>query len=230
MSKLLIFKSFSNKEEALRTAATLENNGIQVDLEENLAQLDSNFIGQHYSNPYCIKIPGDSFEKASEILMKYTVINLDEVDKDYMLLSFSNEELMDVLVHNDDWGIYNYKLAEALLKERGIDIPFKKIEEAQAEAREAIAKPIKYDIYWLILGYIFALLSFSTLYAGFLFAFPTLCALIIGYLLFFSKKTLTDGSRIKTYERTFRIHGLIIFVLTIIVSLVRLVLLYSSNQ
>lgn len=233
MENLLVFETYFDKEQALRTAATLENNGIFVAVEENLSPLDSNFIGQQFNNPYSVKIPGSQFEKAGDILLKHTIINLDEVEPDYILMTFSNEELKDVLKNKKEWGVYNYKLAEKLLEQRGVSIIPEVIAKAQMQKQYEEAQPKQYDIYWIVIGYLMALLTLGAVFTGFysyiVFAFPSLFALVIGFMLFSSKKTLTDGSRVYIYNKTSRLNGLMIFLIAVTISIIRIFGLIKYN-
>ena len=225
MENLLNFQQFTEKDQAIRTAATLEKKGIYVDVEENLGALDSNFIGQQFQSPYILKVRGSDFTRARSILMESTVINLEEVDEDYMLLQFSDDELIDVMSNIEDWGVYNYKLAEVLLRQRDVAIPFEQIEAAEQSRLEEKAKPSSFSIVWILLGYIVTFWG-SGLY-GYLqtssFNFvvvPSFFALIIGWLLTFSKRTLPDGSRRFYFNRFARVNGGIIFVSSIVLYLI----------
>ena len=233
MEKLLVFETFFEKEQALRTAATLENNGIFVSIEENLSPLDSNFIGQQFNNPYSLKIPGHQFEKAHDILNSQTKINLDDVDPDYVLLSFTDEELIDVLKNRKEWGVYNFKLAEKLLQSRGVPVSADAVAKAQILKEQEHAQPVQYDTYWIVIGYAMVILSLAVTYSDnfyspVFFTFPMLFALVVGFWLFFSKKTLSNGTRVFMYNRTSRLNGLIIFCLAIIVSLTRFLSVVTS--
>jgi len=65
---LLAFRTFADKEHAEHTAGLLRDKSIPVELEEPSPLLDSNFIGQRFSDPFVLKIPGAFFETANRIL------------------------------------------------------------------------------------------------------------------------------------------------------------------
>lgn len=224
MEELLVFQSFTDKEQALRTAATLENHHVFVAIEENLMPLDSNFLGQQFSNPYVLKIPANEFIRADEILMEHTVVDINEVDKDYMLLSFTSEELIEVMKHRDDWGIYNYKLAGILLQQRNVPVTQHEITAAREQTFAEAAQPKSYDTFWLIFGYIMALFAGYVVYTEIntvIFTFPALFALVVGARLFLSRKTLSDGTRIPAYRFSSRIHGVFIFTIALVLFVFR---------
>lgn len=223
MSRLLVFQTFPARDQAVRTAALLENQGIPVAVEELNGPLDANFIGQQFSNPFLLKIPGEQFGQARNILMETITVDLEEVDKDYMLLAFNNEELQDILAKPDEWGIYNYKLAEALLKERGMILPKQKLTQLADKRMTELKKPEKASGIWIILGYLAALLAtgvglhnFQIIYIAGLFALAT------GWALAFTKKTVPDGSRIYVFGKTARTHGLVIFLLGILMYIIHI--------
>jgi hypothetical protein len=213
MSELLQYQTFSDKEHASLTASILEKNGIMVEIIENPPLLDSNFIGQQFKNPFSLKIPAESFLTANKILLDQTEVNINEVDKDYILFSLTNEELEDVLKNKDDWGIYNYKLALQILVQRNDS----SIETEEAKTRKLElnpdAQPKDANMFWVIVCYaciVLSVLSFLRRSSFFLFLFPQLSYIIFGYTLRFSKTTLSNGSRILTYTKNVRVHGGII--------------------
>lgn len=221
----MVFQTFPDKEQALRTAATLENHGVMPVFEENATNLDSNFIGQQFDNAFVLKLPGDQFVLAEQVLMEHTVISMEDVAEDYMLLSFSDSELIDVMKNRKEWGIYNYKLAEKLLQERQVAIPREEIAQARKKELEQEARPQSYDYYWIGFGYLMALFAGGDLYTGAwpaLFIYPALFALVVGCRLLLFRKTLSDGRRLYTYRFAVRIHGLLIFIIALGAIFVRL--------
>lgn len=212
MEPNLPFQSFPDLASAQHTAALLEQEGIPVELVNEDSMLDSNFIGQNFSNPFRLKIPGRFFNEANEILERETKVNPDDVAEGYMLLSFSNEELLEVLEHKSDWGFYNYKLAEALLQRRGVSIPAADIRRAQARARLEKEKPEEAGTALLVIGYFSAILgSGFALYQGgnnwFRIAVPGLFAIAIGWNLLHFKRTLSDGRRVHYFNSSSRLQG-----------------------
>lgn len=224
MSELLVFETFPGKEQAIRTAAVLENKGIAVAVEELKGPLDTNFIGQQFSNPFLLKIPGEQFKNARKLLMEHTTIDLSEVDEGYMLLQFSDRELLDVLAAPEDWGTYNCKLAEVLLKERGVTIPEQQLEYMEDIRIAEMKKPVNASWVWICFGYLSALLTTGIGMHNFQMIFlPGLFALGTGWALAGSKKTLPDGSRIEVFSAVARMHGRIIFVLAIVLCIIRII-------
>lgn len=231
MPPLLVFQTFPTRDQAMRNAALLENRSIPVEVEELHGPLDANFIGQQFSNPFLLKVPGEQFGAARAILMEAVTVDLDEVDKGYMLLDFNDRELLEVLTSPDEWGIYNYKLAEALLQQRGIAIPEQRVAQMAGERLAELKKPQRASWVWIILGYLSALLGSGIGRDNLMMIYlPGLFALATGFALAFSKKTVPDGSRIPVFDKTARTHGLVIFVLAILLFMIRIagVILFSK--
>jgi hypothetical protein len=232
MSELLVYQTFPDKEQAMRTAATLENNAIYVSIEENSNPLDSSIIGQQYGNAFLLKIPSISFTDADRILEEQIIINLDEVDKEYLLLSFTNEELIDVLKHKSDWGIYNYKLAERLLSDRNVVISKDEIELARENQLIENASPIGMNSFWIILAYLLIATAFCSYIAQFNIVIaltPLLFVIVFGYTLYFSKNTLSNGKRYPTYLNALRLHGIVFILSGIILVLVLFLISFGKS-
>jgi hypothetical protein len=211
MENLLVFKTYPDPEAAEQTATILKEHGIVVEVNEEVRILDSNYIGQQFSNPYLLYMQGTDFERAHAILEQATIVNLEDVDPGYLLLSFNEEELIEVMEKKDEWGVYNYKLAEALLKKRNVDIPEVKIALEQAERLKAKEQPVASGIMYLLLGYLSVLDGIYSLFipAGnaILTLSQGLLGLFIGWSLSHFKRTLSNGQRTYYFNNSTRLQG-----------------------
>ncbi|MDQ6471323.1 hypothetical protein RB619_11765 [Flavobacterium sp. LHD-80] len=196
----IAFKNFPTRIQAKEFEILLNNNNIKTVLADNIAPVDITFSGSTLQNQYEIKIDPADFTKAQEILEKDTENLLNHVDKDYYLLSFSNEELYDVLLKSDEWNVFDYKLAQKLLTERGKNIDPDMLASLKKERLEILAKPEENQKPWIIAGYLFSLLGGGI-------------GIVIGYSLWTSKKTLPNGERVYSYNEADRKHGKTIFIL-----------------
>lgn len=235
MDNFIVYQSFEDQESAYRTAATLESRDIPLIVEKVSQLLDSNIIGVMNTSPYVIKLRAIDFDKANDIIRANTIINLDEVDKDYMLLSFTNEELIDVAAKEDEWGIYNAKLATALLMQRQVAEPRAAIEAIKTRHQQEIAKPTSAAIGLLTLGYVSALTGTTIIASQYdatipFVVFPGIFGLIAGGILVTTKKTLPDGNQIHYFDNKSRNHGLVIVGLSILVFVVRFIIQLFAND
>lgn len=207
----IAFRNFPTLSLAKELETLLNNNNIKTVLADNIAPIDITFSGSTLQNQYEIKIDSSDFEKADAILEKEAENLLDTIDKDHYLLSFTNEELYEVLLNSDEWNVFDYKLAQKLLTDRGKTIDSEMLTSLKKERLKILSKPEENQKPWIIAGYTFALLGGGI-------------GIIIGYSLWKSKKTLPNGERIYSYNTEDRNSGKKIFIISIIIFPVAFVL------
>ncbi|MBF4985631.1 hypothetical protein FNJ87_15295 [Nonlabens mediterrranea] len=200
-----IFRRFPTLELAVEIKGLLENNNIDVILDDNVPPVDVTFSGSTIQHKIELRIAEENFNRAEEILEQHSNAVLDDIDKDYYLFSFNNEELYDVLLKSDEWSSLDYMLAQKVLKERGQSIDKELLTSLKKQRLEELAQPDKNQGPWIIAGYIFSFLG------GFL-------GLIIGYFLWTSKKTLPNGQKVDSYSLSDRKHGKRIFYIGVIIA------------
>jgi hypothetical protein len=200
---LTTFKKFTDGVAAQQLEQLLIDNKIQCLLVDNSSRLGAAFSGD-LQKEYEIQIQQEDFVKAQQLLEQQAESLIDEVPEDYYLLTFTNNELYDVLVKRDEWSEFDYILAKHLLEERGRTINEDDVLKIRRQRLLELATPEKNHKGWIIAGYIFAFL-------GGLFGVTT------GYVLMTAQKSLPDGSKVYTYTSSDRAHGKTIFVLGLIV-------------
>jgi len=222
MNNYVSFESYATEAQAKEVSGQLLAIGIDNKVVSEVDNLDNNFVGSRFANKHFLKMDKVNFEKARNFLIEKTIINIEELDKDYLLLQFSNKELIDIVAKPEEWGIYNYKLALTLLEQKGINgiIEAREIKETHLKT---IAKGKKANTTYLLIGYTFMILvlinhlSFLRGIIGFLsFTFIPWISVFIGWAYAYSKKTLPDGNRIFNFNKTTRIHGKILFFGTLV--------------
>jgi hypothetical protein len=128
---------------------------------------------------------------------------LENIDKEYYLFDFTDEELIEIVEKQDEWNQYDYLLALRLLKERGKEIDSAFIDNIRKQRIRDLAMPEESQKNWIYAGYLIALLG-------------GVLSIFIGWHLLTHKKTLPDGSRVYGYSVSDRKHGNRIFLLGII--------------
>jgi hypothetical protein len=216
IENFIAFRSFPTLDQARELELLLNKNNIKTVLGDNIPPLDITFSGSTLQNQYEIKIDPSDFEKAEIILEKDTENLLDTIDKDYYLLDFTNEELYEILLNSDEWNVFDYKLAQKLLTDRGKTIDTEMLTSLKKERLKILAKPEENQKAWIIAGYLFALLGGGI-------------GIVIGYSLWRSKKTLPNGERIYSYNAEDRKNGQRIFLISIIIFPIALILKILSN-
>lgn len=213
---MLTFQRFETLTEAEEAKHFLETEGIPVEIENVHNILDSNFIGKDYGNNVFLKIPQEDFNRARQILIDHTPVDINTVDKNYMLFSLSDEELENVLAKPDEWGAYNYNLAKAILQQRNVTINNETIASLREGHVQQMAEPKTISSFWLGITYLLVATAFINLFLSnpswiFYFMLASVYCAVWGWAIAHSKKTLPDGHRIFTYDTLSRKHGNIVF-------------------
>jgi hypothetical protein len=206
-----IFKKFPTLEQANELKELLKENGIESLLSDNIPTVDDTFTGNTLQNEFEVIIKQSDFKKASEILEKNAENLIDQIDKDYYLFEFTDEELYEILLKSDEWNEFDYTLAQKILKQRGKSVDKELLNSLKNERLKDLAKPEENQKPWIIAGYIFSLLG------GFL-------GLIIGYTLWTFKKTLPNGQKVYSYSANDRKHGKYIFYIGLLIVPITLLL------
>jgi len=192
------FRNFPSLNQAQELETLLNKNNIQTVVGNNIPPVDTTFSGSNLQHQYEIKIDPSDFAKAELLLEEFAENTMNDIDKDYYLFSFTNEELYDILIKADEWNAFDYKLAQKILIERGKVIDVDMLNSLKKERLKILAQPEENQKSWIIAGYLLAFVG------GFL-------AILIGYSLWTAKKTLPNGERIYSYKPADRKHGKTIF-------------------
>lgn len=204
------FKKYPDAKQARAQQELLLENGIECIFVNASSQLGS--LSGDLMQEFELQMHPENFEKAEALLEKDAESMLTDLPEDYYLLSFTDEELHEVVLKHDEWSEFDYMLARKLLDERGHAIDEAHVKAMRADRIEELAKPEKDQTTWIMFGYLFALLG------GFF-------GVITGYVLWTSQKTLPNGQTVYTYSAKNRAQGKNILILSVIV----LVLLLISN-
>lgn len=201
-AEFVTFQRFSEKLNAEQLIALLDKHQIETVLEDNTSSLDSSFGGSGLGSDYAVKLRQADFEKANHILIEDSIADLDSIDKDYYLISFTDDELRDVLAHRDEWSTFDFLLAQKLLKERGSEVNQETLDQLKQQRIAELSRPEPRQTGAIVSGYVLALLG-------------GLVAIVIGGYLFTHKKTFPNGERVLVYSESDRAHGKRIFYLGI---------------
>ena len=210
------FKKFLDPAEAKKLQQLLLDNNIESLFIDVSPSLGSSFGGDLLKE-YEIQVKPSDFERAEQLLDHGVENLLNDIPEDYYLLTFTDDELYEVIVKRDEWGGLDYMLARHLLAQRGKAISPEAIEGLQKQRLAELAKPEKNHNWIIIAGYVCALL-------GGLFGITT------GYVISTAKKTLPNGVRVHTYTAADRAHGKIILILGIAVLALLVTLRIVDNE
>lgn len=203
-NEFAIFRKFPTIAEAKEMETLLNNHDIETIIADNIPTVDVTFSGSTLLNEYEIRIKQEDFKKAEEILEENAGDILDEVEKDYYLFDFTDEELYEILLKSDEWSAFDYTLAQRILEDRGKTIDKNLLNSLKNQRLADLAKPEGNQKSWIIGGYIFAFLG-------------GLLGLIIGYSIWTSKKTLPNGEKVFSHSEKDRKQGKYIFYIGLVI-------------
>ncbi len=198
MSEYLTFSKFQTNEEARELTALLEKANIAFTIESERNPLDAMYVGQSLDPLVVLKIPQERFKEANEILLEHAKTQLTDIDPDYYLFEFSNQELLGVLKDPNEWNHLDRARAQKLLTERGVETSH----ETEYDASHLAFKPYHLDGLVIFVEYLFAILF---AYVGILIGLATLLAY----------KTLSNGKKVKLYDLSTRKHAEVMLILGI---------------
>ncbi|WP_183561979.1 hypothetical protein [Mucilaginibacter sp. SP1R1] len=202
--ELITFKKFNDIALANALADLLEQHHIPYNIEESSLAFNPAFVNSELSKDYAVKIKGDDFTTVNKLLNDSETENINQVEKDYYLFDFADEELLDILAKADEWSAFDYQLARKILADRGIEVNDNILADLSKSRIEELKEPEPPQTSWVIIGYIFAL-------GG------GIIGLFVGWHLSTYKKTLPDGERVYGYNENDRKQGKWIFYLSIVV-------------
>jgi hypothetical protein len=218
--EFITYQKFSDVALANAMAEQLDNHHIQYLIAEESFDFDPAFRMNNALKEYAVKIKSTDFEKATQALKDDESTDVAEIDTDYYLYVFTNDELMEVVTKADEWSAFDNVLALKLLAERGISISDKEIAEINEKRIEELRAPDAPQTFYIVIGYLAALLG-------------GILGIFIGWHLSNYKKTLPNGDRVYDYNETDRAHGKRIFYLSIVIFIIavifKIVSLFESN-
>ncbi|HVS90505.1 MAG TPA: hypothetical protein VHE59_00635 [Mucilaginibacter sp.] len=171
----------------------MDAHGIEYQIQEETSGFDPSLVMSNAPMDYAVKIKSTDFEQVNQLLKESESVNVEDVEKDYYLFGFTDEELMDILIKADEWSPFDVGLARKILADRGKTISDKDIADINEKRIEEL-KVVKPLSTWLL--FVSYVLAFG------LVGFP------IGWYLATAKRTLPDGERIYSFTQRDRKHGL----------------------
>lgn len=192
--EFITFERFNDQNSAKEVGDLFAEQNIEFVLVDNSLSFDPTFANNGFGKEYCIKLKKSDFEKANKILADKSENQINEIDEDHYLLSFTDDELIEVITKSDEWNKFDISLAKKLLKVKGKEITPEKIEEIKGQRIIKLSQPEEGQKGYIILGYITAFLG-------------GLLGIFIGWHLLTYKKTLPNGNRIYAYSDNDRKQG-----------------------
>lgn len=210
----LTYQKFNDPQLAATMCDQLRSQGIDCKIVNEAPTFDISFAFNKFEPTIHLKIPSDEFVRAHAALEEYYQRQLDTLDPDYYLLSFSDEELLDLVQHPDEWGALDYALAKQLLVKHGKPVTPQQEENIREQRLEQLSETEPAHASWVFVSYLAAI-------------FVCLVGFFLGYALAFSKKNLPNGQQVFLYGDGDRRHGRRIMTISALIFIFWMYLLFT---
>jgi hypothetical protein len=189
------YQKFPTLEAAQELLALLQEHDISYRIQEDRATVEPAFAFNAHDRSFLVKLLPADRPRADALLDQANARAVAAAGPEHYLFGFSNEELMDILVHPDEWSRFDRALAQRLLQERGQPVGPDTVRLLEQRRHAELDKPAEKQPAWVMLGYVSALLG-------------GLIGLAIGWHLYSHQRRLTNGQRVPAFSPEERVHGL----------------------
>lgn len=212
MSNIFVtFRKFNDEESVAELVEQLKSHNIEYVVEDYSSQIDNAFGNSNIGQEFRVKLQKEDFTKAYELLQEIYTPIVNNVAPDYYLFGFTNEELIDLIRKRDEWGIFDFVLAQKILADRGQSVTTEHINNLQEERITELNQPASNQEWHLTIAY--ALIPIGLLiYLHFLLA-----SCLMGLFMWSNKKALPNGDLVYIYSPSVRRQGLILFIVVLLI-------------
>jgi Rps23 Pro-64 3,4-dihydroxylase Tpa1-like proline 4-hydroxylase len=200
MNTHLSYQMFHVQQEAESLKDFLIENGIDCFVKDTTPRFDPSFANNESQKEFRVMVLPEDFERANQAQLAYYQQFVEEMDADYYLLDFSDEELFTILDEPDKWSKYDFVASQKILADRGRTINHIQIQKLKKQRLEQLAQPEDKQGFWIFVAY------FCSFLGGFL-------GILIGYHFCWHKKSLPNGNQVFAYTNNIRKHGYYVFVI-----------------
>ena len=196
------FRVFYTEQEARSFLDSLTGLGISAFLVEDKLNIDGAFVGVAADSIYRIKIQQEDFSRAQQLLLEKAERIYTQIPEGHYLLDFSVEELQDILSKPLEWSVDDIVISKMILRSKGIDTD-QTLHQKVSDVSTSQFHPKEWSTKELVMAY------FCILLLG-------IGGIVIGLVMWQSKKTLPDGTMIFSNSEDDRLHGRVIFLIGVI--------------
>jgi hypothetical protein len=188
------YKKYYEQEKADALALLLADNRIEYRVDEERESLDSLYGDKHFDKEFSVKLRAEDFARADLLLKEISVKEVENVERDHYLFSFTDEELFDILSKPDEWNEFDYELARKILTKRGKEVSAATLDLLKKQRLKALMQYEESPKLTIIAGYLFAILGGAI-------------GVFIGWYLLTYKKVLPNGQRMYGFAKADRDDG-----------------------
>jgi len=218
MAQYATFTRFYSPEDAQFLISLLQQHDIPYNLEHEVNQLDRVYLGGSVDPMFALQIPTDRFSDLNGVLAEQAKFDMLQPGFEHVMQSSSIEELREILNNPTDWNAYDVQVAASLLAEKTHSPVMAPVNNSGSY------QPLKLGLPWIIVGYLISIIGTSYFYFG-------IGGFLGGLTVNQAKKTLKDGTTVKMYDNTSRLHGRIMMVIGAITASISLIyLIWRINR
>lgn len=195
------YRVFYNQAEAETFANRLQKLGVSCAVVEDSVVMDQNIIGVASDTLFRVKVMQGDFGRANALLFEEASKEITSVPDGHYLVDFTNEELRDVIAKPFEWSAGDRVIAGMILNTRGSE---------PEPVRESYDGPEFQPRVWTTKQLAMAYATLLILGLG---------GFVIGLTMWRAKKTLPNGRIIFSNSETDRNHGIVLFILGILIVL-----------
>jgi len=199
----LTFQKFNDPGLADSICELLRSQCIDCRVANEAPTFDVSCANNKIDPTYHLKVPSGDFVRAHAALEAYYARQLNTLDPDYYLFAFSDDELLDIIQHPDEWGALDYALAKHLLAQQGKPVTPEQEAATQEHRLAELSKTEPAHTQWIFFAYLLAVVF-------------GLGGFFLGYAMAFSKKNLPNGQQVFVYSPGDRRHGRRVMVISAI--------------
>lgn len=203
MDEFLSYQSFANAEVAQGLLSLLRHHHLVYETALDEPVFSLNMAYNPTDTRFVVRLRADDFEAARQLEDELNQHLTASPASDHYLVSFTDEELFDILVKADEWNSYDVTLASQLLRQRGRDVSADTVRLLRQHRIDELAKPEPTQKTWIVAGYLFAVCG-------------GIMGMLIGWHLHHHKKTLPNGTQVRAFSARDRVHGYRILILGIV--------------
>jgi hypothetical protein len=215
MAQFVTYSKFYSPEEAQFLISLLQQHNIPYSFEHEVNQLDKVYLGDSIDAMFALQIPTDRFSDVNGLLAQQAKADMTQPGFEHLMQSYSTAELKEIINDPAGWNAYDLQVAASLLSEK-TNVP------VAVPLNAATFEPIKLELVWVILGYIVSLLGASY------FFYLALAGFFAGLVVNQAKKTLKNGTTVKMYDRSSRVHGRIMMILSSLCLFISAIIYYRA--
>ncbi len=200
MSDFKTFMSIPDATIADEIIEILQTHKMDFRTHNTAKDFDASMAYNEAKNSTLIMLDPKNFEMAATILEENTKFDINEIDPQHPLFSFSNNELIDVVKNYDEWHPIDVKLAKHLLNKQNITVDPRDVKEQQRVKELKSHDQETSSSLTLWMGYLFCIMG-------------GIAGIGIAIFLMTAKKKLPDGTKTFVYTDSDRRHGFFMLLL-----------------